>query len=242
MLTKEVLNKLYCEDNLETMSRLPDSCIDLIITSPPYNVWRNRRTQEKKKEYWERTNIQYDVYSDKMSDKEYRRWQIRVINECIRVLKPTGTLVYNHKDSIFNFKATSPMKWILKSNAIYRQRITWDRGGMQAFNNVRFYRNEEDIYILGKRAKGFTWNKKYAKYMSIWRISPERGVDHPAPFPEEIPRRCIKAFSKKGDIVYDPFSGSGTTLVVAKKLKRRYIGSEISKQYCKYALKRINLL
>lgn len=214
------------------MARMPDSTIDLIVTSPPYNVWRNRRTQARKADYWKRTNIIYDKHSDKLSDEEYQSWQIDVINECIRVLKPTGTLVYNHKDQIFNFRVTSPLEWILKSKAVYRQRITWDRGGMQAFNNVRFYRNDEDIYILGKEAKGFTWNKEFAKYMSIWKITPERGSDHPAPFPEEIPKRCIEAFSKEGDLVYDPFAGSGTTLVAAKKLSRNYLGSEISEVYC----------
>lgn len=234
-----ILDTVHNENCLSTMKQMGDSCVDLIVTSPPYNVWRNKRTQAKKQDYWKRTNIEYDVHDDKMSDEDYQNWQIAIINECMRILKPTGTMVYNHKDQIFNFKVTSPLEWILKSCAIYRQRITWDRSGMQAFNNVRFYRNEEDIYILGKEAKGFTWNKEFAKYMSIWKITPERNIDHPAPFPEEIPKRCIEAFSNQGDIVYDPFAGSGTTLVVAKKMNRRYIGSEISTEYCKKIDERI---
>ena len=233
------INKIYNENCLDTMAKMPNNFVDLIVTSPPYNVWRNRRTQARKAEYWKRTNIVYDIYSDKMTDEEYQSWQIQVINECIRVLKPTGTMVYNHKDQIFNFKVTSPLEWIIKSNAVYRQRITWDRGGMQAFNNVRFYRNDEDIYILGKEAKGFTWNKDCAKYMSIWRITPERSSDHPAPFPEEIPRRCVEAFSEDGMVVYDPFAGSGTTLVVANRMNRNWIGSEISEEYCKIIERRI---
>jgi len=233
------INKCYNENCLDTMARMPDNFVDLIVTSPPYNVWRNRRTQARKADYWKRTNIIYDTYSDRMSNEEYFAWQINVINECVRVLKSTGTLIYNHKDQIFNFKVTSPLEWILKTNAVYRQRVTWDRGGMQAFNNVRFYRNEEDIYILGKEAKGFTWNKDFARYMSIWRITPERGSEHPAPFPEEIPKRCIEAFSNECDLVYDPFAGSGTTLVVANKMNRKWIGSEISEEYCKIIERRI---
>lgn len=227
-------------DCLEQMKLMSDDYVDLIITSPPYNVWRNKRTQAKKEDYWKRTNINYDNYTDKLNDNDYQSWQINVINECIRILKPTGTLVYNHKDQIFNFKVTSPLEWILKSSAIFRQRITWDRSGMQAFNNVRFYRNEEDLYILGKNAKGFTWNKNFAKYMSIWKITPERKIDHPAPFPEEIPKRCIEAFSNEGDIILDPFMGSGTTGKIAKLLNRNFIGIEISKLYIELAEKRIN--
>ena len=233
------LNKIYNENCLDTMSRMPNDFVDLIVTSPPYNVWRNKRTQAKKEKYWKRTNISYDSYSDKMSDEEYQAWQIKVINECIRVLKPAGTMCYNHKDQIFNFSVTSPLEWILKTDAVYRQRVTWNRGGMQAFNNVRFYRCEEDIYILGKNAKNFTWNKNAAKYMSIWSITPERKVDHPAPFPEEIPRRCIEAFSNVGDLVYDPFMGSGTTAKVAADNNRNWIGSEISQNYVEMVKNRV---
>lgn len=234
------LNKIYNENCLDTMKRMPDNSIDLIVTSPPYNGWRNRRTQAKKSAYWKRTNIVYEGYNDKLPDEEYRNWQILVINECMRILKPTGTMVYNHKDQIYNFIVTSPLTWILKSNAIFRQRITWDRGGMQAFNNVRFYRNEEDLYILGKNAKGFKWHKKYAKYMSIWKIIPERKSEHIAPFPEEIPLRCINSFTDENDLVYDPFMGSGTTAKVCIENSRNYIGSEISSEYCEIAKKRLS--
>lgn len=125
---------------------------------------------------------------------------------------------------------------------IYRQRVTWDRCGMQAFNNVRFYRNDEDLYILGKCAKGFTWNKECAKYMSIWKIPPSRKNGHPAPFPEEIANRAIKAFTNIGDLVYDPFMGSGTTAKMAILNGRNFIGSEISAEYCKICEKRISTI
>jgi len=230
------LNNIYNEDCLDTMSNMPDNYVDLVVTSPPYNNWRNKRTQANKEDYWNRTNINYDNFSDKMTDDDYEQWQIKVLNEIHRILKPTGTLAYNHKDRIFNFECTSPLTWLLKSDLVYRQRITWDRGGMQAFNNVRFYRNEEDIYILGKNAKGFTWNKDQAKHMSIWKIIPERKNGHPAPFPKEIPDRLIKAFTNEGDLVYDPFMGSGTTAKMAIENNRNYIGSEISEKYYKQTL------
>ena len=105
---------------------------------------------------------------------------------------------------------------------------------------LRFYRVEEDIYILGKQAKGLTWNKDCAKYLSVWRINPSSKKDgHPCSFPEEIPDRLIKAFSNEGDVVLDPFMGSGTVAKVAKELNRNYIGFEISPEYCKMANDRL---
>lgn len=232
------LNKIYCMDCLEGMKQIPDNTIDLIVTSPPYNNFRNRRTQKSRESYWKRTNIVYKDFSNKMTDDEYMQWQVDCINEMVRIIKPTGTIAYNHKDRIFNFEVLSPLQWILQTNAIFRQRITWDRCGMQAYNPVRFYRCEEDIYILGKQGK-FKWNKDFAKYMSIWKILPTKNEDFPCSFPTEIPTRCIEAFTGKGDIVLDPFSGSGTTAVAALQLGRKYIGFEISQEYVDIANERI---
>jgi modification methylase len=234
------LNNIYNMDCLEGMKLIEDNSIDLIITSPPYNNYHNRRTQKNREDYWSRTNIVYDNFDDKMSDEDYADWQIRVINEMVRVLKPAGTIAYNHKDRIYNFEVLTPLQWILKTDAVFRQRITWDRCGMQAYNPVRFYRVEEDIYLLGKTARGFTWNKEYAKYLSIWRIPPSKNGNHPCSFPEEIPKRLIEAFSNEGDVVLDPFSGSGTTSKVAKDLNRNYIGFEISPDYCELSRSWIN--
>ena len=231
--------KLMQGDCLERMKEIESGSVDLVVTSPPYNNWRNRRTQERKKDYWNRTNINYNSYDDKLSDDDYFKWQVVFLNECARVLKDTGTIVYNHKDAIFNYKVTSPITWILESECVYRQRVTWDRGGMQAFNPVRFYRVEEDIYILGKKAKGFKWNKDFAKYLSIWKINPSSKEHHPASFPLEIPERCIKSFTESGDIVLDPFMGSGTTGVACANLNRDFIGIEMDEDYFNIAQTRI---
>ena len=236
-------NTIYQENCLDTMARMPDSCIDLIVTSPNYNNWRNKRVQAKRADYWKRTRIDYDVCEDKQSDEDYIEEQIKVINEMVRVLKPTGTICYNHKDRIFNFEVLSPLTWILKTNAKYRQRITWDRCGMQAYNPVRFYRVEEDIYILGKEAKGFIWNKEAAKYLSVWRIPPSRNTNgHPASFPNEIVKRCIEAFCLPNSVVYDPYMGGGTTAEQSLLMDMNFIGSEISERYCRIAEERIHAL
>jgi DNA modification methylase len=236
-----MIDRIYLGDCLEVMKTFPDDSVDLVVTSPPYNNWRNRRTQANRSSYWKRTNILYENHNDKESDDKYEQGQIDVLNEMLRILKPTGTICYNHKDRIFNFEVTTPISWILKSNAVYRQRITWDRCGMQAYNPVRFYRVEEDIYILGKQAKGFKWNKDAAKYLSVWRIPPNRNIyEHNATFPEEIVSRCVTAFTDVGDVVLDPYNGTGTATKVASEMGRHYIGIDTSEKYNKIAEKRIH--
>lgn len=223
-------------DCLGVLRSIPSDTVDLIVTSPPYNNWRNRRTQAGRSEYWKRTNIVYDECGDDDSDEQYEAKQVEVINELIRVLKPTGTLCYNHKDRIFNFEVRSPIQWISQTNAKIRQRVTWDRGGMQAYNPVRFYRVEEDIYILGKGTKGFKWNSSAAKYLSIWRIPPSKNVHgHNATFPDELVRRCIEGFTDEGDLVLDPYNGIGTTTRVARTMGRKYLGIELSESYIRTA-------
>ncbi len=234
------LNKIYCGDCLDLMKQIPDESIDLVVTSPPYNNWRNKRTQKNRHEYWNRTNIIYDNCDDKMTDVQYEENQINVLNELYRIIKPHGTICYNHKDRIFNFEVKTPIEWILKSKLKYRQRITWDRCGMQAYNPIRFYRTEEDIYILGKDSK-YKWNKECAKYMSIWKILPSKNIDeHPATFPEELVKRCVLSFTNVGDVVLDPYNGIGTTTKISKELGRKFIGFDISEKYCNIAQKKIN--
>lgn len=234
-------NKIITGDSFEILKNLPDDYVDLVVTSPNYNNWRNRRTQAKRSSYWKRTNITYDICTDDDDDHIYEENQIKILNELYRVIKPTGTICYNHKDRIFNFEVKSPLEWILKSKLKYRQRVTWDRCGMQAYNPVRFYRVDEDIYILEKEAKGFKWNKDGAKYLSIWRIPPNKNIyGHSATYPEELVKRCVESFTKEGDLVLDPFNGSGTTTKVAFELNRNYIGIDISQTYNDIAQKRIN--
>lgn len=233
--------EIFNGDCLDIMKNIPDNYVDLIITSPPYNNFRNRRTQKSREEYWRRTNIVYNTFSDKMTDEEYMDWQIKCINEMCRILKDTGTIAYNHKDRIYNFEVLSPIEWIKKTKCVYRQRITWDRCGMQAYNPVRYYRLEEDIYILGKKAKGFKWNKEYAKYMSIWRIPPSRNNEHPCSFPIEIPKRLIESFTHEGDLVLDPFMGIGTVGIASVNMNRNFMGIEIDKKYFDVSYKNLYL-
>ena len=93
------IDKIYKEDCLETLAKMEDNSIDLIVTSPPYNkglYWKDKKIVRTMS--WNVTGIDYDSYQDSMSHDDYVDWQRNIISECIRVLKPSGSLFYNHKD------------------------------------------------------------------------------------------------------------------------------------------------
>ena len=114
------LDKIYCCDVLEGLSKLDDNSIDLIITSPIYNKkgFNKGSSKVRKGDVWHHT-IDYggDVNIDNMDETDYENWQIDIINECIRVLKPNGSFFYNHKNRVRKNEMVSPLKWI--DNRLY---------------------------------------------------------------------------------------------------------------------------
>jgi len=239
-MTKGIeLNKIYEEDCLETLKKLEDNSIDLIVTSPPYNKGHYAQKNAKQSDVWSNLNgrkIAYDVFNDDMPPLEYEKWQREVISNCIRVLKPSGSMFYNHKDIIYNGAIVVP-KWVYDYNI--KQQIIWDRGSSPMIDPRYFMPVHEWIYwIVKDQKKTFFDKQKSAFKTNIWRMNPAKNP-HPAPFPEILVGNCIVTCTKEGDIVYDPFMGSGTTALMASRLKRNYIGSEISSNYVEMANKRI---
>jgi modification methylase len=178
-----------------------------------------------------------------MLEDEYHLWQIEILNEVQRVLKPGGSFFYNHKNRRYDKKEYSPFEWISKCNLNLYQTIIWDR--KRDVNNSKYF--FQPVYELifwftkdNKKSPKFFKNR-LKQQKSIWRIPPKINIPHPAPFPEELVEQCIIATSNPGDIVLDPFMGIGTTAVVAKKLERNYIGFDISKKYIDIANKNIEL-
>lgn len=239
-MEKEIeLNKIHNLDCLEFIKTLPDKCIDLIITSPPYNksFYDTRKKQGGKNDVWKQRKISYDNFNDNMKPKEYEKWQKKVIKECLRILKPTGSLFYNHKTFSNNHLLVYPTYVF---DFPLKQIITWDRGSTPQINPCRFYPTTELIFWFSKTATQPYFNNENTTYKNeVWRINAKPMKDHPAPFPEELVINILKSCSKEGDIIYDPFAGSGTTAVVCKMLGRNYILNEISPEYCKIAEERI---
>ena len=105
------LNKIYNEDCLETLSRMQDNSVDLIVTSPPYNKVFYAPKNARQSDVWNSLNgrkIAYDTFNDDMLPEKYEAWQRNVLTECLRVLKPTGSIFYNHKDVIYKGLITPP--------------------------------------------------------------------------------------------------------------------------------------
>jgi len=232
------MNKIIQGDCLEVMKDIPDKSIDLVITSPPYNV-RNCVggffKQEKVRHIWRDAKLRegYDNYSDDMPYEDYIKWQRNVLRECMRILKEDGAIFYNHKFRIQNHLLLTRME-IIKDFPL-RQIIIWNKGQAINYNYSHIPPSYEVIFLIAK--KGFRFNSK-GGWTDVWNIPPERNNKHPEPFPLEIPKKIIEKTNAK--IILDPFMGSGTTGVACANLDRDFIGIEISEKYCKEAEKRIN--
>ena len=137
-----------------------------------------------------------------------------------------------------------PITWISQSNWVIRQEIIWDRMIAANIRDWRFWQVDERIYWLIKPKENNTIGEellsKHALLTSIWRFPPERNNLHPAPFPIELPTRIIySVLNESNGVVIDPYSGSGTTLVASKLLEKNFIGIEISEEYIKQSLERL---
>ena len=235
------LDKIYCESCEETLSRMEDNSIDLVVTSPPYNknIYAPRGGTDKSWSALRGRQIPYDIYDDAMPHEDYVRWQKKILSECLRVLKPTGSIFYNHKDILVKGLIIPP-KYIYDFPV--HQQIIWNRGSSLANDPHYFQPITEYIYWIVKDPTQFYFDKTKAVHrQSVWNINFEINTDHPAPFPRKLVNNCIMSCMPKGGIVYDPFMGSGTTALVTMTQGGHYIGSEISEKYCKLAEKRIKM-
>lgn len=225
------IDHIYNEDCLDTMARMEDGFLDLVITSPPYNIG-GMHTNGK----------QHGTYANNdMPEKEYQDWQIKILNELFRVTKEGGSLFYNHKVRIKNGVAIHPLEWVLKSDWILKQEITWDMGGSANCDKIRFFPFSERIYWLVKNPKTKVQND--LRLSDIWRVVPthKRGeIGHIAVMPDRIVENILSSID--ADLVYDPFMGSGTTARVCVKMGRKFIGSEVSSDYCQVIEERLSSL
>ncbi len=235
----KMMNEVICGDALEQLQLLDDNCIDITVTSPPYNKKRSTFG-------WLVQTNRYADYNDSLPEDKYQEWQLAIINELFRVTKPGGSLFYNHKLRWSHGELYHPVSWIAKSEWTFRQEIIWDRSIAANIRGWRFYQIDERIYWLYKPIDGHLVGKelesRHAKMSSIWKMKPvKRSPDHPAPFPLILAARAIYSMPKSSEqvVVADPFCGTGTTLVAAKLLGHNYFGVDVSEQYVELARNRI---
>jgi site-specific DNA-methyltransferase (adenine-specific) len=231
-------DSIICGDAVEVMRALPEQSIDLIVTSPPYNLRNSTGNGMKDGRGGKWSSAQllngYELSRDDMPHDEYVAWQRKCLTEMLRLIKEDGAIFYNHKwrvqAGLLQDRAD------IVSGFPVRQIIIWRRKGGINFNPGYFLPTYEVIYLIAKPK--FRLAKKANALGDVWEFTQESNNPHPAPFPEQLIDRIISSTNAK--IVLDPFMGSGTTAVCTKRLGRHYIGIEISPTYCEMANKRIN--
>jgi len=231
------LNKIICGDVIDIMKKMPDNSVDLVVTSPPYNLKNSTGNGMKdgRGGKWANAALQkgYSNYNDCMPHKDYVKWQRDCLTEMMRLIPDDGAIFYNHK-------------WRVQANLLQdrqdivngfpvRQIIIWKRAGGLNFNAGYFLPTYEVIYLIAKPK--FKLVPKANAYGDIWEVSQEMKNGHPAPFPVKLIDRIVSATNAK--IILDPFVGSGTTVISAINFNRDYIGIDISPEYCESAKKRI---
>lgn len=236
-----VLDRVFVQSS-ESMDQLPDDCVALMVTSPPYNVGKD--------------------YDEDLDLGEYIDLLRRVFTETYRVIEPGGRVAVNVAN--LGRKPYLPLNHLVGSllteiGFLLRGEIIWKKakaaGGSTAWGSWQSAKNPtlRDIheYVLVGSKESFrrerTGTDTISKEgfleatMSVWDILPEsaRRVGHPAPFPVELPQRLIELYTFEGDLVLDPFLGSGSTAVAAVQTGRHYVGYETDPSYAELAEKRI---
>ena len=238
----------------EDMKEVPDESVDLIVTSPPYNIDIQYGNKTEKGKVTESKSVKY---SDKMSETEYRNMLASVFAECKRVLKKNGSIWINIKNRYNNGEILTPF-WIQDyfTEFSLKNLIIWnfDSG---VSTNKRFAPRYEFVFWLKKDKDDYKLNlsdvsinsvnyipdiykSQFKNPSDVWKIPMVSGnflerTGHPAQYPEKLIERIILAGTNKDNVVLDPFMGSGTTAVVAKKLGRKFIGYEIVPEYVEMA-------
>lgn len=243
-----LIDKIVCGDSELILRGYPDNFVDIIVTSPPYNFGLNYKGDKNN------DAMKWHDYFDKLN---------LIWRECIRVLKPSGRFCVNVQPLFSDYVPTHHIisKQLLDLGMLWKGEILWEKNNYNckytawgswkspSMPYLKYTWEFVEIFCKGTHKKGgsksnidITGNEFKKWVYAKWDIAPEHNMKdfkHPAMFPEKLVDRLLKLFSYQDDIVLDPFNGVGTTTLVAFKSKRKYIGIDISKEYCEIANKRI---
>ncbi len=245
-LPGEFLDTIKVADSQEALKNLPENCVDLVFTSPPYNF-----------------GLDYGNHKDGVDWNLYFEKLFAVFSECIRVTKYGGRIAINVQPLYSDFIPIHHMisDFFMKNRMIWRNEILWEKnnynakytawGSWKSPSNPYLKYTWEFIEVFskgdlrhpGKSEFADITDEEFKEWVNArWSIAPERNMKeygHPAMFPEKLAERVIKLFSFQNDIVLDPFNGVGTTTRVASRLNRHYIGFDVSEKYVEIARKRV---
>lgn len=226
---------------------LPDICADLIFTSPPYNIGSKapKRTGFRKLgQYDPKSYGAIRDYPDDVPERVYQDRQAAFLVWAATHLTTNGVLVYNHKPRRRNGVMIDPSEWYQRPEV--RQRLTlvdqvvWDRGSTHNHAPGLIWPTTERLYVF-RRADGnyrFRNTADLPHRSDIWRIPLNgRTNGHACPFPIKLALAVIQTWSSPGDMVCDPYLGSGTTAAAARELGRSFVGSEILPKYVEQAMR-----
>lgn len=255
------VNCIYNEDCFNTMRRMNDKFVNIVLTSPPYNTARTNCdfvNDTKKGRYTAR----YVDFNDMRTDEEYQDWTIKLFTEFDRILSNNGVILYN----ISYGKNTHESFWNLLSNIQLRTNFTiadcivWKK--KTAVPNTaspnKLTRICEFVFVFVRKSEYMTFetNKKVVSnskgtgqknYENVYNFIEAKNNDgscpiHKATYSIELCEKLLQIYGGEGKLVYDPFIGTGTTALAAMKMKMNYIGSEIYKPYYEYTLNRLEEL
>jgi len=236
------------DDFLKT-ELIQKNSVDLIVTSPPYNV-----------------DIHYNSFEDDIPYEKYLEFTKKWLSKALELVKPDGRLCLNipldkskgRTEAGFQSVYADIVEIAKKVGWKYFSTIIWNEGNISRRTAWGSWLSAKAPYVIAPvEVIIIFYKKRWSKLrggisditkeefmewtQGVWNFPGEsrKRVRHPAPFPIELPKRCIKLFSFVGDTILDPFLGSGTTLIACALLNRRGIGVEIDEKYCKLAKMRI---
>lgn len=237
-------------DDFLSTNMIQSDSIDLIVTSPPYNV-----------------DIHYGSYKDDIPYEKYLEFTEKWLSKAFELVKPDGRLCLNipldkskgRREEGFQSVYVDVVSIAKKAGWKYFSTIVWNESNISRRTAWGSWLNASAPYVIAPVEVIVVFYKKHWKKTSgsgvsditreefiewtngLWTFPGEnrKKIGHPAPFPLELPKRCIKLFSFVDDVVLDPFLGSGTTLIACSLLNRRGIGVEVDRKYCELAKNRL---
>ena len=243
----DFIDRVVQGDCIEKLKEIPDNTIDLIVTSPPYNC-----------------GIEYDSYNDNKSWDEYLKWSKEWLEQLYRVMKSDGRICVNvlidmgldnNKQRVspfaefYNMFNSIGIKSAGTAFWTDNHRVKYTAWGSWKSCRAPYIYLPFEVIMVGykkqwmKKERGIsTINKKdfMMGCSGIWKLKTQTQEFTKANFNTDLPELCIKLFSYKDDIILDPFMGSWTTAVAAKKLHRHFVGFDISERYCKIGQQRVD--